>query len=197
MMAENGKTVFVYGDGPICGEICLHFARNGAKVGFACRTDAAASGLARSIESAGARALACVVQRPCAEELSRAVIAVAEEFCGIGRLVYARSASGAPGALLLDLDESDWDCAMDDAKAFFLLCKYALPYLINEKDSSVIIIDGNEADAQSLPGLASSKALEAAAGRMASELSGFGVSVSYERVADGEVARALRRRRKI
>jgi NAD(P)-dependent dehydrogenase (short-subunit alcohol dehydrogenase family) len=193
MTAENGKAVFVYGDESSCEEICLHFARNGGKVGFVCRSDASASRLKDSIGPTGAQAVASVAERPGAEELSRAVIAVAEAFGGIDLLVFARrKPDAALGTLLLDLDESDWNGAMDEARAFFLICKYALPYLMNGENSGVVVIDGNGADAtQSLPDLASGKALEAAAGRIADELSGYGVSVSYERIPDGEISRAL------
>jgi NAD(P)-dependent dehydrogenase (short-subunit alcohol dehydrogenase family) len=152
-----------------------------------------AASLAGSIESLGAQALACVAERPCAEGLSSAVIAVAEEFGGIDLLVFARRKSDAPpDTLLLDLDESDWDGSMDEARAFFLLCKYALPYLINKENSGVIVIDCNGADAaQSLPDLVSGKAIEAAVGRISAELSGYGVSALYKNVSGGEIGSAI------
>jgi 3-oxoacyl-[acyl-carrier protein] reductase len=188
-MTLEKKSAFVYGDESRCGEICLALARSGYAVGFACRADGPfASELARSIESVGGRALACVEEKPGAEELSRSVIATAEEFGGIGLLVFARRGSKSPDdALLLDLDETDWDDAANEAKAFFLICKYALPYLMNNDASRMIVLDGlDENAAHSLPDRVSSKALEAAAGHIAAELSGYGISVLYKNAPDDE-----------
>jgi 3-oxoacyl-[acyl-carrier protein] reductase len=188
-MTIEKKSAFVYGDESRCGKICLALARGGYSVGFACGADERfASELARSVESLGGRALPCIAEHPGAMELSRSVIAAAEEFGGICLLVFARCRSKSPDdALLLDLDETDWDEAASEAKAFFLLCKYALPYLMNNDDSRLIILDSfDESAAHSLPERVSSKALEAAACHIAEELSGYGISVLYKNVPDDE-----------
>jgi 3-oxoacyl-[acyl-carrier protein] reductase len=190
-MTGNGKIAFVYADGPRCEEICLHLARNGYDVGFARRSDGSGADLAGRIESLGARPVACQIEKPGAEELSRSVIAVAEELGGIDLLVFSARMPDAPAdALLLDLDESDWDGAMDEARAFFLLCKYALPYLINKGNSRVIVIGSSRGgSAASLPGYVMSHALEAASRRVADEFPEFGVSVLYNDITDREICR--------
>ncbi|MDR1514961.1 MAG: SDR family NAD(P)-dependent oxidoreductase [Synergistaceae bacterium] len=192
-MTSNGKIAFVYADGRICEEICLNLARKGYDVGFTLRSRECQADLVGSIESLGARAIACQMEKSGAEELSRSVIEVAEELGGIDLLIFsARLTDASPDALLLDLDESDWDGAMDEARAFFLLLKYALPYLINKENSRVIVIDTSDAgSAAALPDYVLSKTLEAAAGRIAAEFSEFGVSVLYKNIPDGEISRVL------
>jgi hypothetical protein len=113
-------------------------------------------------------------------------VACAEAFGGISALVFARRGPELPGdALLLDLDESDWDGAACEAKTFFLLCKYALPYLMNNDGARLIVLDRFDEGAP-MPELVFGHALETAARSVASELEGYGVSVLYKNMKDDE-----------
>ena len=187
-MTPEKKSAFVYGDRQSCEEICLALARDGYAVGFThSPSDGdAARELARSVESLGGRAVACPAETPSAEELSRSVVACAEAFGGISALVFARRGQELPGgALLLDLDESDWDAAACEAKTFFLLCKYALPYLINEDGARLMVLDRFDEGAP-IPGLVFGHALETAARSVAAELAWYGVSVLYKNMREDE-----------
>jgi NAD(P)-dependent dehydrogenase (short-subunit alcohol dehydrogenase family) len=92
------------------------------------------------------------------------------------------------GGMLLDLDGEDWDSAMNrGAKGFFLVCKFALPYLICREGSRIVAIDPSDSGSKE-PGLlegVSKRALLAALEHISKELSNYGISAEY-RVISGE-----------
>ncbi|MDR3254354.1 MAG: SDR family oxidoreductase [Synergistaceae bacterium] len=196
---KDGKTAFVTnGTDENCAKLCCALAVRGFSVAFTHEADAdAASDLASRIESAGVAALPFVVKNfgavrseglRLAEELSVAVVETAERFGGIDALFYFAPPASASAAMLLDLDDEDWDVAMDrGAKGFFLSCKYALPYLISREGSSVTALDARGADEDGekpgLADLASREALRVVVEDIADELSAYGISTVYKKIS--------------
>lgn len=184
----SGNAAFVTcGTDEECAKLCLELARRGFSVGFTHQPDdAGAPELASQIESLGVSALALPVGRTCPElaaGLSAAVVRTAEEFGGIDALFFLSPAEAGGGELLLDLDEEDWDAAMDAApKGFFLLCKYALPYLISRVGARVVVLDAG-GDDPNLVESASREALKKVAEVVSEELSSYGVSVVRKKIS--------------
>jgi 3-oxoacyl-[acyl-carrier protein] reductase len=184
----RGKAAFVTcGTEEECAKLCLELARRGFSVGFTHRPDdAGASDLASRIKSLGVPALALPVSRTgpeLAAELSAAVVRTAEELGCIDMLFYLSPAAAGGGELLLDLDEGDWDAAMDAGpRGFFLCCKYALPYLINRGGARVVVLDAGGDDPNLVEG-ASREAFKKVAEGVSAELSSYGVSVVWEKIS--------------
>lgn len=114
-----------------------------------------------------------------AAELSGAIVGAAEEHGGIDLLVYAMPQEGDE-KLMLDLDDVDWDAASCASRAFFLCCKYALPYLISRPGAHIVLLA--EREAANAADCAAVAAARAAAYAAAREVEPMGVDV---RVCDG------------
>ncbi len=195
-MMDDGRVAFVTeGTDPRCVEICTALARAGYAVAFTYSGDArAAEDLKGAIEALGVRALAHEVKRFDASDLSNAVIGTAETLGGADLLVYF---GGMPedyeteGSLTLDLDEADWDEAMNrGVRGFFLCCKYILPYLISRPGARIIAVDTKPHDggACNLAEFVASRALHAAVERISTEMSFYGVSVACKKISDDGLA---------
>lgn len=132
---------------------------------------------AREIERAlGEKCAAREADISSAESLSALVVDTAEETGGIGELLFAWRPRGASDSLALDLEAADWDDAMAfGPRAFFLACKFAVPYLVSRPGSRIVLMiassDANAADG------AARAALLRTAESMGRELAEFGVSV--------------------
>lgn len=167
--------------------LCLALAEKGCGVAFACGGGTGGleelAALMGEIEAKGVRTTSSLVPGYTSEKLSAAIVDTAEKMGGIDILVYM----GEPpesyepeGKLLLDLDEYDWDIAMNPiAKGFFLSCKYALPYLINGINAKVAAVGSNPCGECAATVFASLAALKTLAKHLESELSHYGVSVTY------------------
>ena len=174
-----------------CREICVALARAGYAVAFTYSGDArTAEDLKAAIEAEGVRALAHEVKKFDASELSNAVIGTAEELGGADLLVYFGDMPEdyeTEGELTLDLDETDWDEAMDrGVRGFFLCCKFILPYLISRPGARIVAVDTKPHDcgACNLAKFVASRALHAAVERISTEMSFYGVSVACKKISD-------------
>ncbi|MDR1916319.1 MAG: SDR family oxidoreductase [Synergistaceae bacterium] len=190
-MGIGEKSAFVTeGTHPVCRELCLELAKRGYSVGFVYSSeDGDALELESRIKSLGEGSVRRRIREFSEEELSAAVVETAEAFGGIDALFFFMPESPeVSGGMLLDLDGGDWDSAMDrGAKGFFLVCKFALPYLICREGSRIVAIDPSGSCSQEsgmLEGV-SKIALHAALEHISRELSNYGISVEY-RVISGE-----------
>lgn len=175
---------------PVGRRLCEKLARDGYDIAFTHNSDeTAAEDLKSRLEAVGATVLSFRLSGYSAPELSSAVVGTAEKFGGADMLLFLTCydrGDDSEAKLLLDLDEEDWDRALDrGAKAYFLSCKYILPYLIAKPGSRVVVIDTIDRDAadSSLTEYTSSRALDAAVGHIALELSYYGISALYRRIA--------------
>lgn len=127
-------------------------------------------------ERCGVVRTACGASSP--EELSSAVVDTAEETGGIDELVFVWRAGADGERLALDLEAADWDDAMERGpRAFFLACKYAVPYLVSRPGSRVTLAMPRVDAPMDAASAASRAALEETASRLSCELAPFGVSV--------------------
>lgn len=193
MNVEERVAFVTEGPGAHGKALCLALAAHGYAVGFTYggREEDAAS-LRAEIEAMGVRALPHPVRQFHAPELGVAIVETAEQFGGVDLLVYLNEpplAREQPERLLLDIDEEDWDAVMDrGAKGFFLTCKYVLPYLISRRGARLFAVDfhiGTCADC-ALTDYVSSRALEAAAAHIATEMSMYGIPAEYRRISEDE-----------
>lgn len=183
---ETRKTaLIVEGGNSRCRELCLACAEQGFDIGFTYSGDREdADALVREIAALGAEASAFEVSRFAASELAEAVVQTAERLGGIDVLVYCNvreQGYETEGKLVLDLDEEDWDVAFArGAKGFFLVCKYALPYLIGRPGARIVAVDSNPPGCGdcALSEYVASRALHAAAEHIATEVSYYGVSAT-------------------
>ena len=174
-----------------CRDVCTALARAGYAVAFTHGGDAGeAEGLKAEIEALGVRSLAYEVEKFDASGLSNAVIGTAESLGGVDLLVYFGDVPEdyeAGGELTLDLDEADWDEAMNrGVRGFFLCCKYVLPYLVGRPGSRIVAVDTKPYDcgACNLAEFVASRALHAAVERMSTEMSFYGVALGCKKISD-------------
>lgn len=134
-----GKVAFVTGAGAGIGRAAaLAFAREGAAVAVADRSDAHVRETARLIEEAGGRAVAvgCDVSR--GQEVKAALDKTIEAF---GRLDYAFNNAGIEQDImpLADLREEQWDRILEvDLRGVFLCMKYQIPLLMKQGGGSIV-----------------------------------------------------------
>ncbi|GHV52817.1 hypothetical protein FACS1894216_09670 [Synergistales bacterium] len=170
----DAKVVFITGASDEAVVLsCERFLNEGCFVGF---TYSGGNGHPMPEQD---RLLARHAPNMSAPEISKAVVDTAESFGGIDVLVFMRDFWEKDGGeLFLDLGEDDWDSAMALVKAFFLSCKYAIPYLINSPCARVIVIS-RAADNDNIAEYAAASTLKAATERAGKELSDFGIDVTY------------------
>jgi 3-oxoacyl-[acyl-carrier protein] reductase len=190
-MGSEGRVAFITeGTGPRCRELCLELAKRGFMIGFAHDdSDEVSDRLCREIESAGSEAVSRRVEKFAAGDLSAAVIETAEKFGGIDVLIHPCMLQPPldEGGLVLDLDEEDWDDAMNrGARGFFLSCKYALPYLINRPRAGILALSAipRAPLGASLAVYAANCALRASVEHMSRETTLFGISITYREIRD-------------
>jgi NAD(P)-dependent dehydrogenase (short-subunit alcohol dehydrogenase family) len=196
---SDGMVAFVTeGTAARCSGICRALAEKKYSVSFTYSGgEAEAASLRAEIEALGVRCMAFPVEKFDAPALSNAVIGTAEALGGIDLLVYFGDMpedSETEGALTLDLDEADWDDAMNrGVRGFFLCCKYALPYLVGKPGARVVAVDTKPHDrgACNLAEFAASRALQAAALRISDETSLYGVSLAYRKMSDDWLAELM------
>jgi NAD(P)-dependent dehydrogenase (short-subunit alcohol dehydrogenase family) len=191
-MEESAKVAFaVGGTDPACMDLCVELADLGYKICFADR------GEGENLDSQGGRMKAGLVsllfpmKKFTAPNLSAAIVDTAEKFGGIDTLVYQYNPRFKPSGadMLLDIDEEDWDEAMNSgAKGFFLTCKFILPYLISRAPSTIIVLDTQNpslAEETRLTEYVAVRALDALLEHMSEEVSQYGISIIRKTVGNG------------
>ena len=176
------------GTGDDFRRLCAALGKNGFDVSFTYDDEGDAQVLSAEIEASGVRSMRSRLAAYSAEELSTAIVETAEQMGGIDLLVYMGELPEGyetDGKLLLDLDENDWDIAMNrTARGFFLACKYALPYLIGRQGARIVAVDANPEGCEggperSLTAFAASRTLKAACEHLETELSHYGIAAAY------------------
>lgn len=185
------------GTGDDFRRLCTTLGKKGYDVSFTYDEEDEAQTLSADIEASGVRSMRSHLSSYSSEELSTAIVETAERMDGIDLLIYMGELPEGyetDGKLLLDLDENDWDVAMNrTARGFFLACKYALPYLIGRQGARIVAVDTNpdgcEGSAErSLTAFAASRALKAVCEHLETELSHYGISAEYRSICDGWIA---------
>lgn len=169
------------GETPFGRKLCSALAHLGYSIGFTCSKENACD-LQKAVESTGKSALAFAVTDFDASTLSEAVVATVEHFGRLDVLVFLTDPPSGASNMLLDLDEGDWDSCMNrGAKGFFLLAKYALPYLIDGETSHVIVLETPRGDARESNATegASDGALAAVLSGISEELASCGIKLTY------------------
>ncbi|MDR1916074.1 MAG: SDR family NAD(P)-dependent oxidoreductase [Synergistaceae bacterium] len=175
-------------------KLCRILVRRGFSISFTYRgLKNEAHAALSEIESLGARAICLPVEDFSASELSAAVIETAERLGGIDALFYVYVHHAADKdeneELLLDVDDKDWDDAMNrGARGFFLSSKYSLPYLVSSGCGRVAALDifPHHIASLNLAEHVSSHSLRTALEYISPELSNYGVSAIYRQIS-GEV----------
>lgn len=168
--------------------LCVMLGKSGFDVSFTYGDEDEALSLSADIKAGGSRSMCSRLSDYSSEELSAAIVETSEQMGGIDLLVYMgylpEDCEG-DGKLLLDLDESDWDRAMNrGARGFFLACKYALPYLIGRPGGRIVAVDASLAECGEIKGRSitahtSSRTLQALCERLEMELSQYAVATEY------------------
>ena len=171
----QGRACLVSGVGAGTGRaIALAFAREGADLVLACRTESVARSIATEVEGAGARAvpLACDITR--AEDRERLVAAADQAFGGIDVLVNNAFATGRTGPIeSIDLAKA-WRTPFEVNVFGTLLLSQAVVSSMKRRGGGSIVMIGTMAARRPEAGLAgygaSKAALLAATQSFASEL---------------------------
>lgn len=190
-MSETKVAFVTEGTAEGCSDICRELAKKNYSVCFTYSGDAEeAESLKAAIESCGVSSMAFPVKNFDAPELSSAIVETAEKLGGADLLVYFGDMPHdyeAEGGLALDLDETDWDEAMNrGVRGFFLCCKYIVPYLIGRQGAQIVAVDTKPHDCGecSLAEFVASRALHAAVERISTEMSFYGLSASCKKISD-------------
>ena len=143
----RGKTLFITGASRGIGKaIGLRAARDGANIVIAAKTaepDARLSGTihsaAEEMESAGGKALACVVDVRSEEQIQQAVKRAVETFGGIDILVNNASAISLTGTLATPLKRFDLMHQVN-TRGTFACSQACLPHLLKSKNPHILNI---------------------------------------------------------
>jgi len=148
----QGKTAIVTGaGGGIGGAIARLYAAEGARVACVDIDAGDAAKTVRDIEQNGGTAIACLCDVSRAAEAANAVSVTREAFGPIDILVNS-VATLTPRVSVVELSEEDWDRAFAvNIKSVFLMCKYAIPSMIEAGGGAIVIIASNFGHV-SLPG---------------------------------------------
>jgi 3-oxoacyl-[acyl-carrier protein] reductase len=176
----EGKTAVIYGGGgSIGGAVARGFAREGANVHLAGRTQATLDRVADEIRAAGGVAETAVVDALDAEQVDRHADAVAAQAGRIDVSFNLISHGDVQGTAMAEMDVEDYLRPVATAvRTTFLTARAAARHMIRQ-GSGVILIFGGEGDpprGYNLGGLQTAfHALEAMRRQLSSELGPHGV----------------------
>lgn len=139
----EGKAIIVVGAGTRGEGIgngkaaAVQFAREGAKVLCVDRDQSAAEVTANIIRDEGGRAEICIADIANPEDCKGVVDTCLKHFDRLD--VLHNNVGVASGAEIVDTTEEDWDNTFDPSvKGMFLMCKYAIPHMIEGGGGSII-----------------------------------------------------------
>ena len=175
-----GRVALVTGGGRGIGRaIALAFARYGADVAVAARTQAEVEAVAEEVRALGRRALA--LEADVSREGAAAYI-VHQTLAGLGRLdILVNNAGAFHRALVADLEVEDWDRVIGtNLRGPYLVTRAALPTML-ERNAGTIVFMGSTSskrgDAGSSAYCASKFALAGFAQSLLYEVRRFGIRV--------------------
>ncbi|MDR3354469.1 MAG: SDR family NAD(P)-dependent oxidoreductase [Synergistaceae bacterium] len=188
-MDELSRVAFaVGGTDSACSDLCLELSKRGYNV---CLMDygigAQSNNQSGAKNSAGPVEFIFPAEKFSSSELSISIVDTAERYGGVDTLIYqyCPRTEQTNIDMLLDIDERDWDDAMDSgAKGFFLACKFILPYLINRPGSVIIVLKTRSplpSEAR-LTEYVAARALEASLEHMSQEVSQYGISIIQKEI---------------
>lgn len=147
----SGRTALVTGASRGIGrELALRLAAAGAAVAITARSEAALKSLQTEIEQNGGRALALTADLLDPDEVTDLVRRADDE---LGPLDLLVSNCGVPGPTqpLWEVSPEDWRTTLDvNVTALYLLCRAALPAMIERQEGSVVVI-GSASGKRPLP----------------------------------------------
>src|SRR5262245_3943738 len=162
--------------------IALAFAREGAQVVLACRTEATAQALAGEIGNGGRRALPVRADITKPEDRERLVAATLAEFGGIDVLVPNAFATGRPGPIESGDLGKLWRSAFEVNLFAGMSLAQAVLQAMKQRGGGSIVVIGTMAARRPEPGLAgygaSKAALMAAARSLAAEVGRYRIRVN-------------------
>jgi NAD(P)-dependent dehydrogenase (short-subunit alcohol dehydrogenase family) len=181
-MKLQGKVAIVTGAGRGIGRtIALAFAREGARLILAARTERELAETAAACCEAGGPALAVVTDVSDWDQVQRLVATAIGEAGPVDILVNAAGIYGPIGPTA-DIDVSAWTRAVEvNLFGTLYLCRALVPHLIQRQQGKIILMGGGGATAP-LPNFSAYAASKAAVARLADtlaeELKAFNVQVN-------------------
>lgn len=135
----SGRTVVVTGGGSGIGrEAATTFARCGANVVVAGRTEATLAQTVSAIEAEGGRALAARADMAAAADVERLMRTAVEAF-GALHILVNNAGVGTTGKPLCDIDEAEFDAIFAvDARGVWLGMKYAIPQIVAAGGGAIV-----------------------------------------------------------
>jgi len=178
-----GKVCVVSGAGPGTGRAAaLAFAREGAQLVLAGRTEAQLARLAGEVESAGARVTTVTADITRGEDRERIIAAAVKSFGGVDVLVNNAFATGRPGAIESSDIGKSWHAPFAVNVFATLQLSQAVVPLMKARGGGAIVMIGTLAARKPHPGLAaygaSKAALLAAAQALAAEVGRYKIRVN-------------------
>ena len=138
-MLLQDKVAIVNGVGPGLGRaLCVEMAKQGADVVLAARTESRLEEVAAEVRGAGRRALVVPTDAIDDAQAKQLAEAAAAEFGRIDVLVN-NAAKNEPFTTVVDSSVDEWRACLDDnVMAHMQACKYAAPYMIEQRSGSII-----------------------------------------------------------
>ncbi len=139
MKRLQDKIALVTGSGDGIGKaIAVLFAKEGARVVVTCRRENMGMSVVREIEAAGGAAVYLPLDVAKEESCKSVVTAVVEKWGRIDILVNNAGTVGADKPTH-EFEEKDWDKVFDiDVKGVFFMTKHCLPYMMEQKNGSIV-----------------------------------------------------------
>jgi NAD(P)-dependent dehydrogenase (short-subunit alcohol dehydrogenase family) len=179
----QGRVCVVSGVGAGTGRaVALAFAREGADLVLACRTERVAQEIAKEVEGAGARAMPVVADITQAADRARLVDSAVKAYGGVDVLVNNAFATGRPGSIeSMDIAKT-WRTPFEVNVFGTMLMTQAVIAAMKQRGGGSIVMIGTMAARRPEAGLAgygaSKAALLAATQSLASELGRYKIRVN-------------------
>ena len=138
-MLLQDKVAIVNGVGPGLGRaLCIELAKHGADVVLGARTESRLEEVAAEVRATGRRALVVPTDATDEAQAKRLADRAGAEFGRIDVLVN-NAAKNEPFTTVVDSSAEEWRACIDDnVMAHMQACKYAAPYMIEQRSGSIV-----------------------------------------------------------